>query len=387
MGRRLLATGVILAVLLVLGGTLSSRAEEESDAQEVMVELVTTHPLPLQDFLRAVGKVAKIPFLWDPGARELAHAEFVAAQNLQAPRDDFFDVVRSILASYELALVPIGPPGYQVYRVTAIHDLAGSPTAQPLAIELGPENAVAYRHAHGLLVTTTLRTEHLVDLVSARTALLAHATRDGVGRVAVLKDLPGFAVTDFAPAVVVMHDTLRRIDVPPAKPPAPVRVTVRIDLEHANAEEAEAGLAAHLGANLPLPGRDGLTPALRETPPLGLRILADERTNALLVSGSPERVAAVQEAASLLDVPAEQPSTWIHVVRLKHRQAAPTARSLRELAKGKGVLHGGDDAPPTTIVADVQANAILVEATPRVFEQLKALLEQLDVPGSDDEAR
>ncbi len=385
MHRHSLVVGTLLVLVLLVGLSSAGRADEESsDPGDAVVEMVTTEPLAIQDFLRAVGRIADMPFLWDPNTKELARAEFVSAKNLQGTRREFFAFVRSILASYDLALVPIGPKGYQVYRVTAVRDLGGAATVQPSVIALDRDNAGTYRTQHGVLVTTTFRTRHIRDLASARTALMVHATRGGVGRIETLPDLPGFAVTDFAPAVVTIRDALLQLDAPPPEPQVPARVTVRVDLEHAVAEATASGLAAQLGANLPLPAREAMTAEMRRAPPLGLRILADERTNALLVSGSPDRVAEVQEAVTLLDVPGKVLSSWIHVYRLKHRDAVPTALALRELAAGSGVLRAGDGAPPPTIVAVEQGNALLVEATPRVWEQLLSVVQEIDEPEPED---
>ena len=385
-----LLAGSVLVFTLLPAFSPAARADEEaSEEADTVVEILTTESLALGDFLKVVGVHANVPFLWDPGARELARAQFTAARNIRVSRQGLFEFIRSVLASYDLVLVPIGPQGYQVYRVMAVGDMSGAAIVQPKFIELDRHNVEEYSTQHGLLVATTLRTEHVQDLASARAALLAHATGGGVGRIEPLPDLPGFAVTDFAPAVVAIRDALEQIDVPPPEPRLPARVTKRIDLAHADAEATARGFAAHLGANLPLPAREALTSATRKAPVLGLRILVDERTNALLVSGSPDRVAEVQGAVTLLDVPAETPSTWIHVYRLKHLAAVETALVLRELAADSGVLRAGGGAPPTTIVADVQGNTLLLEATPRVYEQLVALLQELDRPESadDDEER
>lgn len=385
MRRRCIAVGVALAVVLSLGVAAPGWAEDPPEARREMVELVTTNPLPLEDFLKVVGKIARIPFLWEPSTRELAQADFVAAMNIRTTRDDLFGLVRTILASYDLALVPIGPKGYEVYRVMAMRDLAGAAIAQPRFVELDRHNVAEYETQDGLLISTTMRAKYSTDLASVRSALLAHATRDGVGRVAILPDLPGFAVTDFAPAVVAMRNALQQIDVPQPEPRQPARVSIRIDLKHADAKRAAAGLAAHFGANLPLPKADGLTPTTRKAPVLGLRILADERTNALLVSGSPDRVGEVEEAVTLLDVPAERASTWIHVHELKHVSAASTALALRQLIANSQSLGGEADAR-TKVVPYRHGNKLLVEATPRVWEQLLAILQTLDV-GPEGEAR
>lgn len=389
MGRCWLFVGSALVCALLLTALPGTgHADEGTEAaDDDVVEIMITESLALEDFLKAVGRHAMAPFFWDPSAKELARARFTAARNLEVTREGLFELVRSVLASYNLALVPVGPRGYQVYRVMAMHDLGSSAIVQPSFIELDRHNVEQFRTQHGLLVATTLRAEYVSDLVSLRAALLAHATGGGVGRVEILPDLPGFAVTDFAPAVVAIRDALEQIDVPPPEPRYLARVTKRIDLEHADAEETAAGLAAQLGANLPLPAPEALSPTMRKAPVLGLRILADERTNALLVSGSPERVGEVWEAVALLDVRAHVPSSWIHVVRLKHLQAVPTARALRELAAESTALRADDDAPPATIVADSQTNALLVEAAPKVFEQLAAILQQLDQGKPDDDER
>ena len=68
-------------------------------------------------------------------------------------------------------------------------------------------------------------------------------------------------------------------------------MTKRSHLEHADAATTSAGLAAQLGANLPLPA-------------LGLRILAAAQTNALLVEATPQVFEQVKALLEELDKPA-----------------------------------------------------------------------------------
>ncbi|MDO8349947.1 MAG: type II secretion system secretin GspD [Gallionella sp.] len=125
-------------------------------------------------------------------------------------------------------------------------------------------------------------------------------------------------------------------------------------------------------------------------------LMADARTNSLLLStDSPSRVARVQELVAKLDVMTSAPGN-IHVVYLKNAEAAKLALTLRAVLSGdisavpassSAPTVAGGTAPASTaapaggsmIQADPATNALIITASDAVYNNLRAVVEMLDV--------
>ncbi|HTD25335.1 MAG TPA: type II secretion system secretin GspD, partial [Candidatus Elarobacter sp.] len=160
-----------------------------------------------------------------------------------------------------------------------------------------------------------------------------------------------------------------------------------------------------------------------------LRVTADARTNALVLSGPPDEVRRARAVAARLDQAVPQGSTRVNVYHLKYAAADGLVRVLAQLI-GQAVgpppppephgsslarssarraeippfgYDGGMGQPPPTpvsavaepaaagtpaaiplaapvrLTADPATNALIVSATPEDWETLRAVIEQLDV--------
>lgn len=122
-----------------------------------------------------------------------------------------------------------------------------------------------------------------------------------------------------------------------------------------------------------------------------LTVTVDPRTNSLLVGGTDHYVLLVSQIIEGLDAsPANERKT--EVVRLKNSQATEVATAIRgfldqERQRVNQVL--GPEALGTVqrvlerevaVVAEPISNTLLVSANPRYFEQMKALIDELDKP-------
>lgn len=120
-------------------------------------------------------------------------------------------------------------------------------------------------------------------------------------------------------------------------------------------------------------------------------LMADARTNSLLLrTDSPSRIARVQELAAKLDVKTSAPGN-IHVVYLKNAEAAKLAVTLRAVLSGEvapvaaAPLTGSPVAASSSpagggmIQADVASNALIITAPDAVYNNLRSVVELLDV--------
>lgn len=125
-------------------------------------------------------------------------------------------------------------------------------------------------------------------------------------------------------------------------------------------------------------------------------LLADARSNSLLLrSDNPDRIARVRELVKNLDVKTSVPGN-MHVVYLKNADATKVAQTLRAVMSGDvSTLNTPNAASPAAsplntsgsppssgggmVQADQSANALIITAPEAVYNNLRGVVEMLDV--------
>lgn len=139
-------------------------------------------------------------------------------------------------------------------------------------------------------------------------------------------------------------------------------------------------------------------PGVVSAPP---QVIAEPRTNQLIISANPVDLPRVLKLIDDLDVRLQVAPDKMHVYRCKAVEAQYLAEMLRELLTGKRPAAGGDEAGrgattlgppagagppgvasggevPTHIVADTRLNALLIQAEDAAYRQVLRLLAELD---------
>ena len=124
----------------------------------------------------------------------------------------------------------------------------------------------------------------------------------------------------------------------------------------------------------------------------GTQVIADARTNRLIILGPPAARAKLATLAQSLDTPTSR-SANTRVIRLRHNDAKALAETLGEISEGlkgeEGGVNGGggeQGAPsggkPQNILirADESLNALVMLAEPDVVTAMEDIVRQLDVP-------
>jgi general secretion pathway protein D len=119
-------------------------------------------------------------------------------------------------------------------------------------------------------------------------------------------------------------------------------------------------------------------------------LLADARTNTLLLrTDNPSRLARVRELVEKLDVDTGAPGN-MHVIYLKNAEASKVAQTLRSVLSGDtstpaaaGAIGqpAGIAAPSGggMVQADTATNALIITAPTAIYNNLRAVIEMLDV--------
>lgn len=110
-----------------------------------------------------------------------------------------------------------------------------------------------------------------------------------------------------------------------------------------------------------------------------LSVVADERTNRLLVRGDSKSRAKVVELIREMDVPPSQTGS-VQVIRLSHADAEQMAELLKGFidadSEGEGQNTGKKRA---FIQPDTSTNSLVIRAEPLVMQEVKSIVKQLDV--------
>lgn len=255
---------------------------------------------------------------------------------------------------------------------------------------------------------------HLIDVQYADPTSVADAlllVGSGDAKVDVYESTGTLIVRDTADGIRNMLDLLNEIDVPGSETQVEI-----FTLEYTRAEvivqQIEQVLGQDTGAEQPgQPARRTITPtrtvtrtavraASRQSEPevFGqseevLRMVPDERLNALIVVATEGLMFQVRHLIEALDTPTAYESDNFHTVELLNADAEQVEEALSGLtgsaprqggqAGGAQGAQGGEIQPfekSVNITRFEQTNALLILATPQDFRKLKHIIERLDRP-------
>ena len=128
-----------------------------------------------------------------------------------------------------------------------------------------------------------------------------------------------------------------------------------------------------------------------------VHVVADERTNRLIVRGDAKSLMRIRALIATLDVPSQSVGN-VEVFRLRHASAKEVSTVLKGMINGSGGGGGGGGggaaAPagavgtaqsadklsgPATVMADKDQNAVVVRASADVMREIEGVVRQLDV--------
>ncbi len=174
-------------------------------------------------------------------------------------------------------------------------------------------------------------------------------------------------VTDYASNLKRIEQIVASIDQPSVEGPVviPVKYSSALDLA------ATISRLMQDGAVVPT----GSTDASQR-----FTLVADSRSNALLLrTDSPARVMRVRDLVVKLDVAGSAPGN-MHVVYLKNADAAKIAQTLRSVVSGDTSAAAAPGAVGAGMIqADGASNALIITAPDAIYNNLRAVVEMLDV--------
>jgi general secretion pathway protein D len=318
---------VVAAIALIAGGTLSLPAVAQSftlNLQDADIDtLITT-----------VSEVTGRNFIVDP--RVQGKVTVISARPLRD--DEVYQVFLSVLKVHGFVAVQAG-------NVTKIVPEAVGRTGA------GSTGASTDEIVTRVIPVRNVRAERLVPALRPLLPKFAH--------LAAQPDSNALVISATRGNVERVRNMVARMD-----------VGGRADVEIIALKHATAGEIANTV--------NGLRPADALYAP----IVADGRTNSLLVSGDPSTRKRLRSVVTRLDTP-QRGAGNTQVVRLKYARAEDMVVVLEGItggaARASNNQDGVDLARVTTIHADPSMNALVVSSTPAHMRTLLDVLKQLDV--------
>ncbi len=114
-------------------------------------------------------------------------------------------------------------------------------------------------------------------------------------------------------------------------------------------------------------------------------VVADERTNSLIIYGDEETLAMARGTVARLDIPTPKGKGGVHMVTLHNAKAVDLAQVISSLLEQKLTSDTGKDNADTVlsrdvrVVADPATNSLVITARPDEFEALRDIISSLDM--------
>jgi general secretion pathway protein D len=194
-------------------------------------------------------------------------------------------------------------------------------------------------------------------------------------------------VTDYAENVARLAQIIENLDMPGIGEP------VILPLKYASAQEVSALINRVFGGASTTP----VAAQAQGVDPMRVEVAVDARSNSLIVrTDNPSRLSRVQNLVASLDVPTPVAGN-VHVIYLKNAEAMKVAQTLRNILTGDTSVAQASDAKTANaaqtvaqaaganasgagmVQADAATNSLIVTAPEAVFNNIKAVVEKLDV--------
>ena len=342
------------ALALALGCLLASSAGAQQQQQQQQQATITPafRDADLTQIIEAVSTITGKTFIVDPRVR----AQVTILSSTPMSADAFYEAFLSILQVHGFVAVPSGDvikiiPDANARQLPA-NDLPGSVRADS---DEFVTQVIAVRNVSAAQLVPVLR-----PLIPQYGHLVAYPASNML------------IISDRASNVNRMMRIIQRID-----QGGDEEIDI-IRLENASAAE----IVRVVNTLFTGPG------AQAEAPGVSAKLVADDRTNSVLISGEKSQRLRLRTLVTHLDTPLETGGDT-QVWYLNYADAEQIAGKLKEQVTGiTQAAPGAPGAPAgpaaaadrsTTIWADPSTNALVVTAPPKIMRQIRSVVDRLDV--------
>lgn len=315
--------------------------------------------------------------------------------SVRVPKAEAFSFFQAIFISQGYALVPLGD---EDSGLLLIENIESGRTIKQRAPYVPHTELAKYRNEVGQVIMTSIPVKYVKvgNLRSAYTQILANRTSELTMDV---ESANSIIVVAFAPTVYALKQIIDVMDVPQS---AAILKFEMVPLKHAVAEELQPvitdlikGDTAPGAAGRPRlanPNEGGGAGGVEKPEP---KIIADPRTNALIVYAVESDMNQIKRLVGALDSEVKDPLGNIRIYFLKNTNAKDLQETLQDVigqgssARGSrpsGARASNGQGPSTTdargqevsIVADENNNALIITASKTRYEEVEDIIRKLD---------
>lgn len=350
--KRTLAVLLCSSTLLMVQPLLAQESGRAAANMEGKTWTVNIRNADIQAFIGQVADMTGKNFVVDPRVRA-RDVTVISRQTLTS--DEVYELFLAVLQVHGYAAVPSGD----------IIKIVPNTTAKQGNLPLTQDTAV--RGEELITRVITVDNSPVEELVPVLRPLVPQ-----YGHLAAVSSANALIISDHA-------DNIRRME------------AIIAHLDGSEAEEVEIINLKHAWVGDIVKLLETLTPqqaaaqGRRQSPREGrVSVVADERTNRLIVKGDGIMRRRVADMVAELDVPANRAGA-AQVVRLSHADSEKLAELLNNFAEATREAEGGSGqaaAVPgskVSIQADTSLNALVIRAEPAKMEELLSIVRQLDV--------
>ena len=218
------------------------------------------------------------------------------------------------------------------------------------------------------------------DLLKARTPVGQQISPQDVVSIATEPLSNSLVVAASKENLVEIRALLKKVDM---EPPTDTGVVKIYQLKHTDVQRVTSLLEGLLAKGLYKPGLVGAADNAIAQAREKVAIASDLRTNLLIVSASKENLVVIDKIVSRIDVKEGWGLTGnINVIVLKHADATRLGPALQQMfdrkRQAETATGGQPRSLPVVIFADERTNALLIAASRESFDEITALVTNLD---------
>ena len=331
MTANILRLPVLLLVYLSIGSPFVAASEETWK--------VNLKNADIREFITQVSTITGKSFVVDP--RVKGNVTVISTESMD--QDTIYELFLSVLRVHGYAAVPAG-------KVTKI-------VQQVLAKQSGsPRDFLTDRRSEELITSVIpVRNSPSADLVKILRPLIPQ-----YGHIAGINSPNALIISDHAENIVRLTKIINQIDI------ADNQTIEIIDLNDAWVEDMIA-LLQELAPEQIGKGAKG---------PNKITIVANERTNSMVIKGEAQTVQRVKQLIERLDVPANRAGST-QVIRLAHSDAVAMAEILKNVIGDNN--NEQNNKVKVSIQADEALNALVIRADPSTMLEIKNIIASLDI--------
>lgn len=309
-------------------------------------------------FIKTVGELTGINFLVDDTIQ--GTVTLISPSPIRV--GDVFNILESVLQTRGYGAVASG----DLVKIVPLSQA----TRSNLPLQVGNDpNVIAVNDS---LITQIFPLKYIE--VSKVTPIVSTLISTGGQSSAVLESNT-LLITDTSANIYRVALILQELDVP-----GPQETVELIQLKNASAQQTAEQITQIMQSLKP-----ALSSSLSVRSPKqnktdeGIKILPDERINALIIMAHPDEIDMIRKLVAKLDVESPLEAGYVHVIPMIHAEATEIEKSI-SAALGRITSSSGRDSRDSfQIIADESTNSLIVVAPPQDYRIVENMVKQLDV--------